>query len=191
MNPSILPPGSVDWGCRIYQLHLCIGVRLLQRMSWLYIYIYIYVNVLCIYNYVSTNTTTRAGCDTRSIFIGVKQVCIQNFPSPWSVTIGRLKKPTLPYHLTMTGERIYEYNYFSLREYMDSYFFLREKAIGVMQTTSSRIGTRLVILIFNADKHYTTGNFCINKYVYVSVFGFVCARTSKHVSKFINNRYIH
>ena len=29
---------SVSWGCRIYQLHLCRGVRFPQRVSWIWHY---------------------------------------------------------------------------------------------------------------------------------------------------------
>ena len=28
-------PGPVGWGCRIHQLHLCKGGRLLQKVSWI------------------------------------------------------------------------------------------------------------------------------------------------------------
>ena len=44
-----------------------------------------------IFVYLLTNTETRAGCNTRSILTVSQQVWMQNFLSPWQVTIPKLR----------------------------------------------------------------------------------------------------
>ena len=59
-----------------------------------------------IYIYIYTNPSTRAGCDTKSIFKWGSTGLNSEFSFCYSSCLTKAEEPSLPYHLPIAGGRI-------------------------------------------------------------------------------------
>ena len=84
--------------------------------------------------FIFTNSSTRAGYDTRSNF----KRSLTGFT--------KAEEPSLPYYLPIAGGRIFGFIPFP-----------RVLVLCEMQTVSSRIWTRVAVSISYDDNDYTTG----------------------------------
>ena len=100
----------------------------------------------CIVISIFTNTSARAGYDTRSIFKRSLTSLNSEFSFSKISCLIKAEEPSLPYYLPIAGERII--GFIPLP---------RVLVLCEMQSVSSRIRTRVAVSISYNDNHYTTG----------------------------------
>ena len=93
-----------------------------------------------------TNPSARVGYDTRSIFKRSLTGLNSEFSFSQTSCLTKAEEPSLSYYLPIAGGRIIGFIPFP-----------RVLVLCEMQSVSSRIWTRVAVLISSDDNHYTTG----------------------------------
>ena len=115
---------------------------------------------------IFTNTSARAGYDTRSIFKQSLTSLNSEFSFSYTSCLTKAEKPSLPNYLPIAGGWIVRF-----------ITFPRVIVLCEMQSVSSRIWTRVAVSISFDDNHYTTGTTRIphtHTYIHIHIYIYIC-----------------
>ena len=126
---------------------------LFKAKSSLYIYFkYIWFSWVGFYGIsIFTNSSARAGYDTRSVFKAEFNSLNSEFSFSLTSCLTTAEEPSLPYYLPIAGVIIIGF-----------ISFPRVLVQCEMQSVLSRIWTRIAVSISHDDNHYTTGTSTYN-----------------------------